>query len=257
LIQSESQIYKTGIVLSGGGARGFAHLGVLKALNESNIYPQVISCVSAGSIVGVLYANNYTPDEILALFEHTDLYRILRFYRPAFGVLKASGLRKILAKHLSVKNIEDLSMPVIISATNFGSASTEYFTSGSIVDAVMASSAIPLVLKPYTINGKMYVDGGLMNNLPIEPLLGKCEDIIGVNVNPVKEMTQFNSFRNYADRVLHLAIRANVNNNILKCDMYIEPEGLSNYPLFKVSAAREIFETGYKHTKLLLQKENQ
>lgn len=249
-------MYKTGIVLSGGGARGFAHLGVLKALNEFNIYPEIISCVSAGSIVGVLYADGHTPDHILTIFEHTDLYRMLRFYRPSLGVLKAAGLRKLLAKHLSAERIEDLRIPVIISATDFGSATTEYFTSGSIVDAVMASSAIPLVLKPYTINGKMYVDGGLMNNLPIEPLLGKCDDIIGVNVNPVKEMTQFNSFRNYADRVLHLAIRANVNNNILKCDMYIEPEGLTNYPLFKVSAAREIFDTGYKHTKLLLQKEN-
>ncbi|MES2780502.1 MAG: patatin-like phospholipase family protein [Bacteroidota bacterium] len=254
---SENKKYKTGIVLSGGGARGFAHLGVLKALNESNIFPETISCVSAGSIVGVLYADGYSPDEILALFEHTDLYSMLRFYRPSLGMLKAIGLRKLLTKSLSVGRIEDLKMPVIISATDFGSATTEYFTNGSIVDAVMASSAIPLILKPYTINGKMYVDGGLMNNLPIEPLIGKCDEIIGVNVNPVKEMTQFNSFRNYADRVLHLAIRANVNNNIQKCDIYIEPEGLSNYQLFKISAAREIFEIGYKHAKLLLLKENQ
>jgi NTE family protein len=257
LIDTENTLYKTGIVLSGGGARGFAHLGVLKALNENNVYPQIISSVSAGSIVGVLYADGYTPDEILSIFETTDLYRMLRFYRPSLGVLKAAGLRKLLTKHLKVERIEDLKMPVIISATDFGSATTEYFTHGSIVDAVMASSAIPLVLKPYTINGKMYVDGGLMNNLPIEPLLGRCDDIIGVNVNPVKEMTQFNSFRNYADRVLHLAIRANVPNNIQKCDMYIEPEGLTNFQLFKVSAAREIFDIGYKHTQRLLQKENQ
>lgn len=249
--------YKTGIVLSGGGARGFAHLGVLKALNEHGIYPQIISGVSAGSIVGVLYADGYTPDEILSIFETTDLYRMLRFYKPSLGILKAAGLQKLLLKHLSVTRIEDLTIPLIISATDFGSAATEYFSKGSIIDAVMASSAIPLVLKPYTINGKMYVDGGLMNNLPIEPLLNLCDDIIGVNVNPVKEMTQFNSFRNYADRVLHLAIRANVNNNIQKCDMYIEPEGLTNYQLFKVSAAREIYEIGYRHTKQLLQKENQ
>lgn len=257
MIDTTETRYKTGIVLSGGGARGFAHLGVLKALNENGIYPQIISGVSAGSIVGVLYADGYSPDEILSIFETTDLYRMLRFYKPSLGILKAAGLEKLLSKHLSVTRIEDLSIPVIISATDFGSAATEYFTQGSIIDAVMASSALPLVLKPYTINGKMYVDGGLMNNLPIEPLLNRCDDIIGVNVNPVKEMTQFNSFRNYADRVLHLAIRANVNNNIQKCDMYIEPEGLTNFQLFKVSAAREIFEIGYRHTKQLLRKENQ
>jgi NTE family protein len=245
-------LYKTGIVLSGGGARGFAHIGVLKALNEFNIYPEIISSVSAGSIVGALYADGYKPDEILGLFSELDLYKLLRFYRPSLGVLKAIGLRKTLTSVLRAKNIEDLQLPLVISATNFNKATTEYFTSGSIIDAVMASSAIPLILKPYTINGNMYVDGGLMNNLPVEPLIGKCEEIIGVNVNPVKETTHFDSFRNYADRVLHLAIRANVNANIQKCDIYIEPEELSNYQLLKVSAAREIFETGYKHTVSLL-----
>jgi NTE family protein len=255
LTETPEYLYKTGIVLSGGGARGFAHIGVLKALNEFNIYPEVISSVSAGSIVGSLYADGYKPDEIFELFSELDIYKLLRFYRPSLGVLKAIGLRKTLNNVLRAKNIEDLQLPLIISATNFTKATTEYFTSGSIIDAVMASSAIPLILKPYTINGNMYVDGGLMNNLPVEPLIGKCEEIIGVNVNPVAEASHFDSFRNYADRVLHLAIRANVTANIQRCDMYIEPEKLSNYQLFKMSSARDIFETGYKHTRALLEKQ--
>jgi NTE family protein len=256
LTDTTGTLYKTGIVLSGGGARGFAHVGVLKALNEFNIYPEMISAVSAGSIVGALYADGYTPDEIFTAFSELDLYKLLKIYRPSLGVLKAIGLRKTLASLLRAKNIEDLRMPLVISATNFNKATTEYFTSGPIIDAVMASSAIPLVLKPYTINGNMYVDGGLMNNLPVEPLLGKCEDIIGVNVNPVTEASHTYSFRNYIDRVLHLAIRANVNNNIQKCDVYIEPSGLMDYQLFKVSSARDIFETGYRHTVTLLQNQN-
>ncbi len=244
--------YKTGIVLSGGGARGFAHIGVLKALNEHGIYPDIISAVSAGSIVGCMYADGYKPDEIFDHFSEWDIYKILRFYRPGLGILKAVGIRKTLSKYLSSKNIEDLSIPTIISATNFAKATTEYFTEGSIIDAVMASSAVPLVLKPYIINGNMYVDGGLMNNLPVEPLQHRCDYIIGVNVNPVKETSQFNSFRNYADRVLHLAIRANVNIHIPKFDLYIEPEKLSNFGLFKLSSAKEIFETGYQYTSELL-----
>lgn len=248
-----TQKYKTGIVLSGGGARGFAHIGVLKALNEHGIYPDIISAVSAGSIVGSMYANGYTPDEIFERFSDWDIYKILRFYRPGLGVLKAIGIRKTLTKHLSAENLEDLEIPLIISATNFAKAATEYFTEGSIIDAVMASSAVPLVLKPYIINGKMYVDGGLMNNLPIEPLEHNCEYIIGVNVNPVEETSQFNSFRNYADRVLHLAIRANVNANIGKFDLIIEPDKLANFGLFKLSSAKEIFETGYRYTSELLE----
>ena len=247
--------FETGIVLSGGGARGFAHIGALKALNESGIYPQAISAVSAGAIVGAFYADGYTPDEMYDLFASLDLYKMLRFYRPSFGVLKAHGLKKVLQQKLRHKNLEDLPVSLTVSATNFTKAKTEFFHSGSIIDAVLASSAIPMILKPYTINGNMYVDGGLMNNLPVEPLENKCEQLIGINVNPVHEVTRFKSFRNYSDRVLHLAIRANVKHNIEKCDIYIEPPDLMDYHLFKISSAKAIFEKGYRHTKQLLRKE--
>jgi NTE family protein len=246
--------YKTGIVLSGGGARGFAHIGVLKALNEHGIFPEIISAVSAGSIVGALYADGKHPDQIFEMLSEMDLFSMLRVNRPSFGLLKAQGVGKILEQHLTVKLIEHLKVPLIISATNFYKAETEYFRKGRIVEAVMASSAIPLVLKPYNINGQMYVDGGLMNNLPVEPIAASCDDLIGVNVNPVSEADRLLSFRNFADRVLHLAIRANVRNNIALCDIYIEPPGLMKYNLFKVSAAKQIFKIGYDHTQRLLEK---
>lgn len=247
--------YKTGIVLSGGGARGFAHIGVLKALHEHGIYPDAISAVSAGAIVGALYADGYQPDAIFKIFSELDIYKIVRFYRPSLGMLKAQGLKKVLSTHLHHEQIEDLPIALTISATNFTKAETEYFNSGNIIDRVLASSAIPLILKPYTIKGNMYVDGGLMNNLPVEPLLDKCDRIIGVNVNPVHEVTRFKSFRNFSDRILHLAIRANIKNNIGKCDMYIEPPDLMEFHLFKLSSAKEIFERGYRHTCELLEKE--
>lgn len=240
--------YKTGIVLSGGGARAFAHIGVLKALNENGIYPDAISAVSAGAIVAALYADGRTPEEIYKIFSGLDIYKLLKFYRPAFGMLGADGLRRTLTQHLSVHHIEELKMPLYISATNFTKATTTFFHHGDIITAVMASCAIPMVLKPININGEFYVDGGLMNNLPVEPLYDSCEDVIGVNVNPVHEAHHFSSFRNYADRVMHLALRANIQNNIHKCDIYIEPPGLMNYHIFKVSSAQQIFEAGYTHT---------
>jgi NTE family protein len=240
--------HKLGIVLSGGGARGFAHIGVLKALNEHGIFPDAISSVSAGSIVGALYADGHTPDKIYDIFARLDIFKLLKFYRPAFGMLRADGLEKILSTHLSVSTIEELKIPLHICATNFTKAHITYFHSGKILPAVMASCAIPMVLKPLQINDEFYVDGGLMNNLPVEPLEQNCEDIIGVNANPVSESPRFASFRNYADRILHLAIRANIQNNIHKCDIYIEPPGLMDYHMFKVSSAEQIFEIGYQHT---------
>lgn len=244
--------HKLGLVLSGGGARGFAHIGVLKALNENGIYPDAISAVSAGSIVGCLYAGGYTPEQIFGIFSKLDIYKILKFYRPAFGMLRADGLEKVLGQALPTDDFKSLQMPLFICATNFTKAQVTYFHQGSILNAVMASCAIPMVLKPLQIGGEFYVDGGLMNNLPIEPLEHSCEDIIGVNVNPVTEATAISSFRNYADRVMHLALRANIQNNIHKCDIYIEPPGLMEYNLFKVSAAEKIYEIGYNHTISLI-----
>jgi len=244
--------YSYGLVLSGGGARGFAHIGVLKALDENGIKPGIISAVSAGSIVGALYADGKSPDRIFEIFASFDLFRLLKVNRPSFGLLKAQGISKTLEKELTVQNLEELKIPLIVSATNFTKAKTEFFSKGSITDAVLASSAIPLVLKPYSINGQMYVDGGLMNNLPVEPLINKCESLIGVNVNPVHEVEKVPSFRNFADRVLHLAIRANVLSNIQRCDIYIEPPGLMQFNLFKVSAADKIYQLGYLHAMKLL-----
>jgi NTE family protein len=244
--------HKLGIVLSGGGARGFAHIGVLKALNEHQIFPDVISAVSAGSIVGVLYADGYAPEEIYEIFSKLDMYKILRFYRPAFGVLRADGLQKILKANLRATHFNQLNIPLHICATNFTKAHAEFFSEGALIPAVMASSAIPMILKPMLYNGQYYVDGGLMNNLPVEPLFGNCNQLIGVNVNPVSEAKRFTSFRNYADRVMHLGIRANVQPNISKCDVYIEPPGLMDYHLFKVSSAKQIFEIGYNHAQLII-----
>ncbi|MBC7384006.1 MAG: patatin-like phospholipase family protein [Bacteroidia bacterium] len=246
--------YKNGIVLSGGGARGFAHIGVLKALEEAGIYPDVISGVSAGAIAGVLYADGYHPDEILEIFIRIDIYKLLHFNTFHVGLLKPDGLQKTLQKVLRAKTFEELKIPLTIAATNLNLAQIEYFDKGALIDPVMASASFPLVLRPHQINGTYYVDGGLMNNLPVQPLLGYCEKIIGVYVNPVKVQTKSLSTRNVADRIVHIGLRANMLHNIAHCDIFIEPPELVNFHLFKVSAARKIFDIGYTYTKDLLSK---
>lgn len=237
-----------GLVLSGGGARGFAHLGVLKALQEKGIQPNAISAVSAGAIIAVFVADGYSPDEVFEIFSKLHLYRAVSLREPKLGFLKATGIQKMMEKHLRHKNIEDLNMPVYISATNFIKSRTDYFSSGPIIQAVLASSAIPLIFKPYSINNELYIDGGLMNNLPVEPLVGNTDFIIGVNVNSFNEITQLLNIRGYIDRIIHLAIRANVKNNIDKCDWYIEPPNLMKYNLFRSASAKEIYQTGYDYT---------
>ena len=153
---------------------------------------------------------------------------------------------------MRAKTFEELKIPLTVAATNLNIPKLEYFNSGNLIDPIMASSAFPLVLRPYPINGINYIDGGLMNNLPVQPLIGKCDEIIGVYVNPVNPQSKTISTRNYADRILHIGLRANMLTNIDLCTLYIEPHLLADFNLFKVSAAKEIFEIGYSYTKDLL-----
>lgn len=240
--------FQTGIVFSGGGVRGFAHAGALKALHEFDIFPDIISGVSAGALAGALYADAYTPDEILEIFNHLELYKLLRFTGFRLGLMQPSGLRKMLRKTLRAEQFSELKIPLIIGCTNIDLAETEYFNEGIILDPLMASLAFPFLIKPQLINGNHYVDGGLMNNLPVQPLLGRCEKIIGIHVNPIQNNANFKVGRNYLDHVIHLGLRANMRPHIGLCDMFIEPPALGDYHLLKISAATEIFQKGYTFT---------
>ena len=110
--------YKTGLVLSGGAVRGFAHLGVIKALNEAGIYPEVIVGASVGSIVGVLYADGYSPQEIYDIFIHKSMYKYLEFIVPKRGFVRMTGLYKTLLEKLHAKHFDELKLPLYVAVTN-------------------------------------------------------------------------------------------------------------------------------------------
>src|SRR5690606_16592247 len=138
-----SNKYKIGLVLSGGGTRGFAHLGALKALKEHNIKPDIIAGVSAGSIVGALYADGEDAEKALKALTSKKLFGFLEFMIPRNGLVKMSGFQKTLRKHLSSEKFEDLKIPLIIFAVNVNKAELERFDKGDLVSAITASSSIP------------------------------------------------------------------------------------------------------------------
>ena len=166
--------YRTGLVLSGGGARGFAHLGVIQALNEAGIFPDVISGTSAGAIVGVLYADGYTPKEILMLMNWASRFDYMRPAMPREGLLQINGITKILKTSLRAKTFEDLKIPLFVAATDLNNGKAVYFSKGDIFDPVMASASIPVLFQPVKINDISYVDGGVLDNLPIRPIENDC-----------------------------------------------------------------------------------
>lgn len=250
--KKKEEKYDTGVVLSGGGTRGFAHLGVLKALEESVIKPDIISAVSAGSIVGALYADGKKPEEILEALTSKKLFNYLEITIPKTGLVKMSGFEKTLKNLLKAERFEDLSIPLKVFAVNMNTAEYTCFDSGPLAIAVKASSSIPIIFPPVEINNEFFIDAGLINNFPVEALEGKCKRIIGVSVNPLGKKKNLDNLRIIAERTFQLNIRSHTMDRKDKCDLFIEPEGLDDYGLLDLSGAKDIFEMGYNTAKKLI-----
>lgn len=245
---------KKSFVLSGGGCRGFAHLGVVKALQEHNIYPGEISGTSAGAMAGVFIADGFAPDEIKEMFISQLKFSMfpLNIFKP--GLISLKNIRDFLQKNLRHSKFEELTIPFYVTATNFIDGRQTIFHKGDILDAVIASSSIPVLFPPVLIEDIPYVDGGLSNNLPVEPFMDRKNEIVSIYVNPIKAFNPKENTLEMLDRAVHLSFRKMVSNSLTGSYLYIEPTGLNNFGLFDVHKLSEIFETGYLFTKELLQK---
>ena len=247
--------YKYGLALSGGGTRGFAHLGVIKALNEEGIYPEIVTGVSAGAIAGVFYADGYSPDEIMKLFHEKKTFDFIKvkFQRLGFGNME--GLKQVLQENIRASKFENLKIPLIVAATDLNNAKIKYFSEGEIPEAVIASASIPVIFKPTIIDNIHYVDGGVLNNLAVEPLLDKCKKIIGVYINPIGKQKKFKNVASIAERTFHIGVEPNLHYKKQMCDIFIEPKGLDKYPMISIKKADEVFDVGYKAAKIALKEQ--
>ena len=243
---------KIGITLSGGGARGIAHIGALAALEEAGIFPEVISGTSAGSIVGALYAAGISPAEMLEIFKEGSLIKTINFGLPITGLTKLTYLKKQLAKHIQDDNFECLEKKLFIAITNLNKGEEEIISEGPLFDIVVASSSIPLAFKPVEINNQSYVDGGLMRNMPVEPVKEIVDFVIGINVMPHVHVAhkKVNSMIEIAMRSFDLVIWNNSQFDLSLCDIVIEPKELMDYHILAFNKAEDIFEIGYKATQL-------
>jgi len=199
-------VEKIGIALSGGGARGAAHIGVLHALNENNIYPDQISGTSAGSIIGALYCAGYTPLEILKLSHEKTFLKIFRIGFLSKGLTELTYLKDFLKNHIEISKFEGLKLPLHVCISNLNSGHFEIISKEEIFEILAASCALPLLFKSVKIKGNTYLDGGLLNNLPVEPLLNNSANVIGISLCPHEVKTEVKGVRNIAERCLKLAI---------------------------------------------------
>lgn len=241
--------YNTGLVLSGGGARGFAHLGVLQALNEAGIFPDVISGTSAGALAGVLYCDGHAPKDILKFMKTDSRLSYMRPTLPRDGLLQISGVIKLLEAHLNAKTFEELKIPLFVAATDLNKGRAVYFSKGDLLTPIMASSSIPVLFKPVIINKIYYVDGGVMDNLPIRPIDNKCRLTLGSFVNPVGYEDETSGLVRIAVRTFMLSMSREVMEKAKKFDLLIAPIELKNFGILDPEKANELFAVGYKETK--------
>ncbi|PYP87430.1 MAG: esterase [Candidatus Angelobacter sp. Gp1-AA117] len=161
---------RIGLALGGGFARGLAHIGVLKVLEEANIPVDFIAGTSVGSVIGAAYASGMSAKE---LEEIAALVRVKDFSRwtfSRFGLFSNDKMAIFLSKILRCKTFEDLRIPLAVAATDIISGDAVVFTSGDLVDPVRASCAYPGMFLPVNINGRLYVDGLLAHAVPAMPL---------------------------------------------------------------------------------------
>ena len=248
--------YKWGLVLSGGGMRGAAHAGVIKALEEHGIAPDVVAGTSAGAIAGSLYAGGHSWSAVLDLFENPTMFKwpLIGHWKPGF--IDSDQFFDVFKQYFPDDRFEALKKPLYITATDIENGRSRIFSSGPLIRPILASAAYPMVFTPVRIEGVLYADGGIMNNFPVEPLLEQCERLIGVYVNPTPLRKQnsktLKSGLAVAERAFHLSVARDVARKFDYCAITICPEPLAEYGTFDLLKATEIFEVGYKAGKKAL-----
>ncbi|ASK30823.1 patatin [Chryseobacterium sp. T16E-39] len=238
-----------GLTLSGGGMRGISHIAVLKALEEYNLKPQIISGTSAGSIVGAFYSFGKTPDEMMEIVKSTTFFSRSYLKLSKNGIFSSNFILKLFTDHFPEDDFRILKIPVYVAATEMTHGIVDFFSEGPLFQPLLASSSVPFILPPVRMGEKIYVDGGVLDNLPIGPIIDKCDFLIASHVNSItydelKKMSLLKEF----DRILHLAIAKSVYSKVSSCNIFLDPPKMTKFSLFNKKYMDEMFQQVYEYT---------
>lgn len=240
--------YSCGLVLSGGGVRGVAHIGVIKALLESNIVPDVVSGSSAGAVVGALYCNGYTPEEMLEFFKLIPLFQVNKFALMKPGFIDTDKFYPDFKKYFPHDSFAGLEKKLFVTTVDLCHGDVKVYDQGGLIRPLLGSSAFPGLFSPILIDNVIYGDGGILDNFPIAPLLGVSDQIIGVYANPLNEIGP-TELKN-SIKVLERAIRINYSKRSLAkffhCQLMFCPDKLHTYGLLDIGKIDEIYAIGYE-----------
>lgn len=237
---------KIGIAFGGGGARGFTHLGALKAFEEYGIKFDYAAGTSVGSLVGAFYAAGYTYQQMFDLVKNLRIKDIKSNIIP-FSPSKTDGIGEIVTKALGDINIEDLPLPYSAVAVDIVSTKEVIFCKGNLAKAVMGSCAVPAVFQPVEYDGMILCDGGLQNTIPADiPLMFGCDYVVAIDVNKSRlygtESTKLTDVVSCSIRIL---MKSNAVRGYHYADVMVAPE-TKRFKSTRPDGMEEMIDEGYK-----------
>lgn len=249
-----TQKYPVGFALSGGFIKGFAHLGAMQALLEHDITPHILSGVSAGALAGVFYADGNEPHKVLDYFAGHKFQDLTKLVIPKVGLFELGEFIDFLRSNLKARTLEELKIPMIVTATDLDHGRLVHFHRGDIAERVAASCCMPVLFAPVNIDGTHYVDGGVLMNLPVSTLSRICEKTVAINVSPLMATKYKMNIVSIALRSYNFMFRSNTFPEREKADLLIEPYNLSGYSNTELEKAEEIFMQGYNTANEVLER---
>lgn len=243
---------KIGLTLSGGGARGFAHLGLLKAIEEKQIPIDILSGTSMGALVGAFWAKGYKAEEILQILKKFTLASLLHFDVKK-GLLNYTKLRKILQNYFPENSFESLQKPFWIACTDLVSVRTVYFSEGNLLEPLLGSITIPPLARPVAWQGYDLIDGGILDNIPVQPIRSRCEILIASHCNvPLRQKTH--NLVQAVEQMFVVAVSKFALQAQSLVDFWFEPPAMKDYRFRDFKKADAIFRVGYEYAHLFFEK---
>lgn len=237
---------KVGIAFGGGGARGFTHLGVIKAFEEFGVKFDYVAGTSVGSLVGAFYAAGYTYEQMYAIVKDLREKDIRKNVIP-FTPSKPDGIGEIITNNLGDINIEDLPTPFSAVAVDIKSTNEICISKGNLAKAVMGSCAVPGVFQPVIFDDMILCDGGLQNTIPADiPRYYGCDYVVSVDVN--KSRTYGTDSAKFLDVLLcsiRILMKSNAVRGYVNSDVIIAPE-TKRFKSTKTDGMEEMIDEGYK-----------
>lgn len=224
-----------------------AHIGLIKAMQERGLEANKIAGSSVGALIGALYANGNSTDEMLQFFKETPLFQYSFFAFGKPGLINTERYVPILKKLFQEDSFSILKKPLFVVATDMQNGMERLFYEGELIRPLLASAALSPVFSPVLIDDVLYADGGIMNNFPKEYVDKDCNFIIGSNVSIAGKL-QHKDLRNsiqLASRITGLMVYASSHEKLMQCDLQLEPQELEHIGVLDKKGIEKAYTIGY------------